>query len=74
MDFDIQRSGNVKNMLFSGEGMFVTTFRGLGEVWLQGLTMKQFASSLEPYLPKQKSSSSGKSGLSKSGSISFGKA
>jgi len=73
VDFDIQRTGNVKSMLFSGEGMFVTTFRGPGKVWLQSLTMKQFASSLEPYLPKQKSSSSSKSGLSKSGSISFGK-
>lgn len=65
VDFDVQRTGKVKSMLFSGEGMFVTTLRGPGKVWLQSLTLKQFASSLKPYLTKQKSSSSGKSSMSK---------
>ncbi|MFW6304928.1 MAG: TIGR00266 family protein [Candidatus Saliniplasma sp.] len=72
VDFDIQRTVKVKSMLFSGEGMFVTTLRGPGKVWLQSMTLQQLASSLKPYLPKQQSSSSGKSGFSKGGSISFG--
>ncbi len=73
VDFDIERSGKVKSMLFSGEGMFVTTLRGPGKVWLQSMTLEQLASGLKPHLPKQSSSSSdSKSGFSKSGSFSFG--
>lgn len=53
VSYDIQRSGNVKSMMFSGEGMFLTTLRGPGKVWLQSMTLPQLAASLVPYLPNR---------------------
>lgn len=59
VNFDIQRTGNVKSMLFSGEGLFVTTLRGPGKVILQSMTLPQLAASLVPYLPSSNSSGGG---------------
>ncbi len=61
VDYDIQRSGGVKSMMFSGEGLFVTTLRGPGKIWLQSMTLPQLAASLVPYLPQR--DSSGNSGI-----------
>jgi uncharacterized protein (TIGR00266 family) len=44
-----------KNILFGGEGLFLTTLVGPGKVWLQTMTMPGFAKSLIPYLPKPSS-------------------
>lgn len=41
-----------KNVLFGGEGLFLTTLTGLGRVWLQTMNLPGFAKSLIPYLPK----------------------
>lgn len=41
-----------KNILFGGEGLFLTTLTGPGKVWLQTMTMPGFAGKLIPYLPK----------------------
>ncbi len=65
--FDIERSGNLKSMFFSGEGMFVTTLTGPGKVWLQSMTLPQLAASLRSY-----SSGSGSSGGNRSKGISIG--
>lgn len=45
-----------KNILFGGEGLFLTTLTGPGKVWLQTMTLPGFAKSLIPYLPKPTSS------------------
>ena len=41
-----------KNILFGGEGLFLTTLTGPGKVWLQTMTLPTFAKQLMPYLPK----------------------
>ena len=41
-----------KNVLFGGEGLFLTTLTGPGKVWLQTMTMPAFAKQLLPFLPK----------------------
>ncbi len=41
-----------KNILFGGEGLFLTTLTGPGRVWLQTMTLPGFAKQLIPFLPK----------------------
>ena len=41
-----------KNILFGGEGLFLTTLTGPGNIWLQTMTMPNFAKRLIPYIPK----------------------
>ncbi len=41
-----------KNILFGGEGLFLTTLTGPGKVWLQTMTLPSFAKQLIPFLPK----------------------
>ena len=41
-----------KNILFGGEGLFLTTLTGPGKIWLQTMTLPGFAKSLIPFLPK----------------------
>ena len=43
VDFDIQFVGGVKTALFGGEGIFFTTLRGPGKVWLQSLPLARLA-------------------------------
>ena len=40
-----------KNILFGGEGLFLTTLTGPGRVYLQTMTMPSFAERIIPYLP-----------------------
>ncbi len=40
-----------KNILFGGEGLFLTTLTGPGKVWLQTMSMSEFAKSILPFLP-----------------------
>ncbi|NLG87776.1 MAG: TIGR00266 family protein [Clostridiaceae bacterium] len=40
-----------KNILFGGEGLFLTTLTGPGKVWLQTMSMAEFAKGLIPFLP-----------------------
>lgn len=40
-----------KNILFGGEGLFLSTLTGPGKVWLQTMTLPAFASRIVPYLP-----------------------
>ena len=41
-----------KNILFGGEGLFLTTLTGPGKVWLQTMTLPGFAKMLIPFIPK----------------------
>jgi uncharacterized protein (TIGR00266 family) len=42
-DYEIERAGNLKSMLFGGEGLFMTTLEGTGDVWLQSLPFSRLA-------------------------------
>jgi uncharacterized protein (TIGR00266 family) len=37
IDYDVQMMPGIKNAMFGGEGLFVTTLTGPGRVWLQGM-------------------------------------
>ncbi|MEO5379036.1 MAG: TIGR00266 family protein [Magnetococcus sp. DMHC-6] len=43
IDYDIQMAGGLKSMFFGGEGLFLTTLRGTGTVWLQSLPFSRLA-------------------------------
>jgi uncharacterized protein (AIM24 family) len=43
IQYDIQRAGSLKSMVFGGEGMFLATLRGHGTVWLQSLPFSRMA-------------------------------
>ncbi len=41
--YDIQRAGNLKSMIFGGEGLFLATLQGTGRIWLQSLPFSRLA-------------------------------
>ncbi len=43
IDYDIERAGNLKSMVFGGEGLFVATLKGKGTVYLQSLPFSRLA-------------------------------
>lgn len=49
IDFDIQRAGSLKSMVFGGEGLFLATLRGTGKVWLQSMPISKLVQALSPY-------------------------
>lgn len=40
-----------KNVLFGGEGLFLSTLKGPGRVWLQTMTSSELAKRILPYIP-----------------------
>ncbi len=43
IDYDIERAGNLKSMVFGGEGLFLATLSGSGTVYLQSLPFSRLA-------------------------------
>ncbi|MFT4584102.1 MAG: hypothetical protein ACI915_001651 [Gammaproteobacteria bacterium] len=43
VEYDIERSGGLKSMVFGGEGLFLATLRGKGTVYLQNLPFSRLA-------------------------------
>ena len=52
--YDIQKAGNLKTMLFGGEGLFVTRLTGPGKVILQSMTLANLAGAIIPFIPKRR--------------------
>ncbi|RAK64527.1 TIGR00266 family protein [Hymenobacter edaphi] len=48
IDFSIARAGNLKSMIFGGEGLMLATLRGTGRVWLQSMPVKKLIQALMP--------------------------
>ncbi len=48
---DIQTVKGAKNVLFGGEGLFLTNITGPGRVWLQTMPLSNVAAVLRPYMP-----------------------
>ena len=48
--FDIEMMKGFKNILFGGEGLFLTTLRGPGRVWLQTMPTMNLAKAIAPYI------------------------
>ena len=60
IDFDIQQAGNLRSMVFGGEGLFLATLRGTGKVWLQSMPIRKLVAQLSSFGPNsRKESSSG---------------
>jgi uncharacterized protein (TIGR00266 family) len=53
VEYDIERAGNLKSMFFGGEGLFLTTLRGHGRVWLQSLPFSRLADRILANAPRQ---------------------
>jgi len=43
VDFDLERAGGIKSMIFGGEGMFFARLTGPGKVWIQSLPFSRLA-------------------------------
>ncbi len=51
INYDVQRAGNVKSMLFGGEGLFLATLQGHGKVWLQSMPVGRLADHILSKMP-----------------------
>ena len=54
VNMDIEMVKGLGNMLFGGEGLFLTTLTGPGKVWLQTMSIQSMAQELYPFLPTSK--------------------
>ena len=49
--YSVEMVKGFSNILFGGEGLFLTTIEGPGKVWLQTMTLPTFASKIIPFVP-----------------------
>lgn len=49
--YSIETVKGFKNILFGGEGLFLTVLEGPGKVWLQTMTASELANKIAPYIP-----------------------
>jgi uncharacterized protein (TIGR00266 family) len=52
IDYDIQRAGSLKSMVFGGEGLFLASLRGHGTVYLQSLPFSRLADRILANAPR----------------------
>jgi len=55
VSYDITRVKGLKNVLFSGEGLFLASLKGPGKVWLQSLPIANLAAKIARYIPTKSS-------------------
>ncbi len=63
IDYSIERAGNIKSMLFGGEGLFLATLKGQGTVWLHSLPFSRLAERILKNIPSQGGKSTGEGSL-----------
>jgi len=51
IDYDIEMTKGLKSMFFGGEGMFLTTLKGTGSVWIQSLPFSRLADRIFEHAP-----------------------
>jgi len=51
VDYDVQMVPGIKNAMFGGEGLFMTTLTGAGTVWLQGQPPQRMISEIARRVP-----------------------
>jgi len=61
--YDIERAGNLKSMVFGGEGLFLATLQGYGKVWLQSLPFSRLADRVIAHAPRTGGSSKGEGSI-----------
>lgn len=52
VDYDVQMMPGIKNALFGGEGLFITTLTGAGTVWLQGQPPQRMIGEIARRVPR----------------------
>lgn len=52
VDYDIQRVRGIKNMLFSGEDLYLAHLKGPGKIWLQSMPFSHFMQQIIARLPE----------------------
>lgn len=52
VSYDITTVKGLKNIVFGGEGLFLTTLTGPGKVWLQTMSAGKLAGKIIPHIPK----------------------
>lgn len=53
VDFDLERAGSIKSMIFGGEGVFFAKLRGPGTVWIQSLPFSRLAGRMFAAMPSR---------------------
>jgi uncharacterized protein (TIGR00266 family) len=53
VNYDITRVKGIKNILFSGEGLFLASLTGPGKIWLQTMPLSNLAGKLARYIPSK---------------------
>ena len=53
VQLDVTTVKGFKNVLFGGEGLFLTTLTGPGHIWLQSMPIENVAKSILPFVPKK---------------------
>ena len=61
VEYDIERAGGLKSMVFGGEGLFLATLKGHGSVWLQSLPFSRLADRILAFAPAAGGSAKGES-------------
>lgn len=51
VNMNIEMVKGFSNVLFGGEGLFLTTLTGPGKVWVQTMPIQSMAGEMYPYLP-----------------------
>jgi uncharacterized protein (TIGR00266 family) len=55
--FDVVQAGNIKSMIFAGEGVFFASLKGPGTVWIQSLPFSRLAGRMAAAMPQSGGSS-----------------
>lgn len=53
VDMDVERAGNIKSMIFGGEGVFFARLQGPGKVWIQSLPFSRLAGRMFANAPQR---------------------
>jgi uncharacterized protein (TIGR00266 family) len=53
VEYSIERAGNLKSMVFGGEGLFLATLSGTGSVWVQSMPFSRLADRILAAAPSQ---------------------
>lgn len=63
INYNIQQAGNLKSMIFGGEGLFLATLQGAGRIWLQSLPFSRLADRILEFAPSEGGKSVGEGSI-----------
>ncbi|MXW23668.1 MAG: TIGR00266 family protein [Chloroflexi bacterium] len=63
VEYSIEQAGNLKSMIFGGEGLFLASLSGYGKVWLQSLPFSRLANRIIQNAPTAGGDSRGEGSL-----------